>query len=211
MNKFLKSPISTINCILVGLIVLAGYFFDLGKITFLRDLLLNWAIILAGVALLVGLINLISTHLGKIKNKEKNSLNSAVLIGSFILTLIIVGYFGLATEWSLWIYNSILVPIETSLIAILATFFILTLPRMFSRRMGTESILFIIIVIFMLLGSISIFGTYIPGLFGENGLHKSIINFVGVSGIRGLLLGIALGATATGIRVIIGSDRPYGD
>ena len=210
MNKFLKSPISTITCISVALIVLAGYFFDLGNIMVLRDLLLNWAIILAGVALLVGLINLISMHLGKIKNKTKGSLNSVVLIGSFILTLIIAGYFGLANEWSLWIYNSILVPIETSLIAILAIFLILTLPRMLNRRMGMESIFFIVIVIFMLLGSISIFGEYIPGLYGENGIHKSIINFVGVSGIRGLLLGIALGATATGIRVIIGSDRPYG-
>ncbi len=28
---------------------------------------------------------------------------------------------------------------------------------------------------------------------------------------RGLLLGVALGATVTGLRVLLGSDRPYGD
>jgi len=32
-----------------------------------------------------------------------------------------------------------------------------------------------------------------------------------VAGARGILLGVALGAAATGLRVIMGVDRPYGD
>ena len=210
MNGILKSPISTITCIVVGLIVLAGYFFNVEEISFLRGLLLHWAIILTGVTLLVGVVNLISIHLGKITKKTKGSLNSVFLVGSFLFTLIIAGYFGISSVWSLWIYNSILVPIETSLLAILAIFLILTLPRMLSRRMGIDSVVFIVVIIFVLLGSIPIFRTYIPGLFGENGIYKSVINLLGVSGIRGILLGIALGVTATGIRVLLGSDRPYG-
>jgi hypothetical protein len=31
------------------------------------------------------------------------------------------------------------------------------------------------------------------------------------AGARGLLLGVALGAIATGLRVFLGFDRPYGD
>jgi hypothetical protein len=210
MNLSIKSPISTFACILVAIIVLVGYFFNLGSISLLRDLLLNWAIILAGVALMVGVINLVRMHLRKVENKAKGSLNSIVLVCSFFLTLAIAGYFGLASDWSQWIYNSILVPIETSLIAILAIFLILTLPKMLKRRMGMESVFFIAVILFILLGYISIFGEYIPAIFGDNGLYRSIINLVAISGIRGLLIGIALGAIATGIRVIIGSDRPYG-
>jgi hypothetical protein len=29
-------------------------------------------------------------------------------------------------------------------------------------------------------------------------------------GARGILLGVALGATATGLRVLLGTERPYG-
>jgi hypothetical protein len=32
-----------------------------------------------------------------------------------------------------------------------------------------------------------------------------------VAGARGLLLGVALGAIATGARVLLGLERPYGD
>jgi len=31
-----------------------------------------------------------------------------------------------------------------------------------------------------------------------------------IAGARGLLLGVALGTVATGIRILIGVDRPYG-
>jgi len=31
-----------------------------------------------------------------------------------------------------------------------------------------------------------------------------------VAGARGILLGVSLGVIATGVRILIGSDRPYG-
>ncbi|NIR13173.1 MAG: hypothetical protein GWN86_04170 [Desulfobacterales bacterium] len=40
---------------------------------------------------------------------------------------------------------------------------------------------------------------------------KSLIIYLpAVGGARGILLGVALGVIATGIRVIIGTDKPYG-
>jgi len=37
----------------------------------------------------------------------------------------------------------------------------------------------------------------------------SAFHQVPVAGARGILLGVALGSIVTGIRVLIGSDRPY--
>jgi len=37
----------------------------------------------------------------------------------------------------------------------------------------------------------------------------SIFHRVQVAGARGMLLGIALGSLATGIRILIGSEKPY--
>jgi hypothetical protein len=40
---------------------------------------------------------------------------------------------------------------------------------------------------------------------------KWLINeFFAVAGARGILIGVALGALATGLRVLFGIDRPYG-
>jgi hypothetical protein len=41
-------------------------------------------------------------------------------------------------------------------------------------------------------------------------LLTAIVHVPAVAGARGLLLGITLGAIATGIRVLLGLDRPYG-
>jgi len=31
-----------------------------------------------------------------------------------------------------------------------------------------------------------------------------------MAGIRGILMGVALGSIATGLRILMGADRPYG-
>jgi hypothetical protein len=38
-----------------------------------------------------------------------------------------------------------------------------------------------------------------------------LIHVPGMAGIRGLLLGVALGTVITGIRVLLGSDRPHSE
>lgn len=61
--RSMRAPFATAVAIAIGLIVLLGYFIPFGGIlSNLRDVLLSWAIILAGVAAMVGIINLIKTH-----------------------------------------------------------------------------------------------------------------------------------------------------
>jgi hypothetical protein len=51
--------------------------------------------------------------------------------------------------------------------------------------------------------------------FGQISLLGSLRNWLAtvpaLAGARGLLLGIALGTIATGLRILMGVDRPYGD
>jgi hypothetical protein len=41
-------------------------------------------------------------------------------------------------------------------------------------------------------------------------LRTWIVQVPSVGGARGILLGVALGTIATGLRILMGSDRPYG-
>jgi len=45
-------------------------------------------------------------------------------------------------------------------------------------------------------------------VFGE--VRTWIERVPATAGVRGILLGVALGTVATGFRLLIGADRPYG-
>lgn len=194
--------------IIIGLVILAGYFLHLPILDSLRLLLLEWATILAGVALLVGLANLFKVHWGRLVALETRSPYSGVLIVSLIITLGVAGLFGPTHAYSLWILSSVQIPVEASLMALLAVILVFAALRALRRRSNMLTVLFIATAIVILLASGPLFGISVPGL---SELRAWIAQVPAMAGARGLLLGIGLGIVATGLRVLLGSDRPYGE
>jgi hypothetical protein len=101
-------------------------------------------------------------------------------------------------------------PVEQSLMAILVVVLIYSIARMFKDRYNLISIVFIATVLVMLILAVPWFGVAIPGLHGPSGIRSLIAEIPAVAGARGILIGIGLGTIATGLRVLIGADRPYG-
>jgi hypothetical protein len=168
----------------------------------------DWVVILAAVALLIGVLNLARVHWNRVKTSQTGSVYSLVLIVSLLVTLVIIFVFGgPTTPWSMWIYNNILIPVETSLLALLAVILIYAFARMFRRDVSLSTLIFAGVVILALIGAFSIPGLEIP-LLRE--LRAWITQVWALAGVRGILLGVALGTIATGLRLILGSDRPYG-
>lgn len=206
----MKVPISIVIAIAFGLIVLLGYFIPLPVLTNLKDILIQWGMIVASTALFVGVVNLLRVHWGKIRQSRPGSAYSFVLIGSLAVTLVVAGLFGPTGYWPLWIFNNIQLPVESSLMAILAVVLVYSAARLLRRRIDLFSVIFVIIVLVILLGSGPIFGIEIPGFHGPDGLRALIMQIPAVAGARGILLGVALGTIATGLRILMGVDRPYG-
>lgn len=201
----MRAPVSTAIAIAVGLIVLLGYFLPVDQITTLRVILLDWGVILAAVALLIGIGNLIYVHQQKVA--QASSVYSMVLLVALVLTLAVVGWFGPTHSNSMWIFNYIQVPIESSLLAILAVLLAYALARLLRRRTDPFSLVFMATTVIILISTAPLLGVEMPGL-GD--LRAWITQVPAVAGARGILLGIALGIIATGIRILIGADRPYG-
>jgi hypothetical protein len=203
----MKIPISVVVAILTGFLVLAGYFLPLGPLQALRASLLQWAVILAGFALVVGILNLLGVHLNRVKRQQNGSFNSLVLIISLLVTVGVVGFFTPNHPVSVWVFNNIQLPLEASLTALLAVILLYAGVRLLRRRLNLLSVLFIVTAIFVLLGTAPLV------LFGEIELLGSardyLVQVLSVGGARGILIGVALGTLATGVRVLIGSDRPY--
>lgn len=210
MKARFRAPFSTVLAILVGIVVLLGYFINVSVFTNLRQILLHWAVILAAAALIVGVLNLLSVHLQKITHGQRGAGYSLVIVFSFLITILVVGISGITGTWSMWLFNNVQVPIESSLMGLIAIVLVYAIARLFDKKITIFSVVFVFTVLLVILGSIPLFGIEIPGLHGPYGLRAVLVQIAAVAGARGILLGVALGTIATGLRVLLGADRPYG-
>lgn len=213
MNIKIKAPISTAVAIGVGIVVLAGYFIP--SIIEIRFMFLRTGLVLAAVALLVGIINLLTVHFKKMGGESENSGYSLILVISLLATLA-VGIIDMVGTYlsgqpnfqmTSWIFTYIQLPIETSLLAVTAVSLTYAAASILRKRMDLFSIIFFFVILLVLLGSFSIPPATLPFL---QSIRDWILRVPALGGARGLLLGIALGVITTGIRILLGTDRPYG-
>jgi hypothetical protein len=196
----------TAIAIAAGLFVLAGYFFQVEALVDLQVRLIDWAIIIAGMAVLVGVVNLVAVQMEKIRARQKGSIYGALLVFSLVITFV-TGLL-LTPEHSVMrlVVDAVIVPVEASLMAILAVTLIYASIRLLRRRVDMMSIIFLVVALLFLI-------LIMPTPFGPIPGDRAMIDFLGMfsrGGARGLLIGIALGTLLTGLRVLFGVDRPYG-
>jgi hypothetical protein len=205
----MKAPFATAIAIAVGLVVLAGYFLR-PMLDPLLTVLMQWAIILAGVATLVGIVNLLSVHWKKVSTRKTGAIYSAVAILAFLVTLLVGIVLTPSNPQFKAVVTSIQLPVEASLMAILVVTLAYASLRLLNRRsINLLSASFVISAFVFLLLNLG----FITSFFENVPLLKDLvtgINQLPVGGTRGILIGVALGTLATGLRIILGGDRPYG-
>ncbi len=206
MKKILPVT-NAIIAIISGLLVLLGYFFPevFGD---LQSLLIGWAIILAAFAVLLGIFNLAMVHWKKMGSEGPGSVYSIVLLISLVVTIIFAGISGPTGGLTLWVFNTFQIPIEVSLLAVLAIILVYAAARLLSRRPKWNTILFVATVLLVLLGSVPLF--FIGEIAPLTAVRSWLVQVPAIAGARGILLGVALGTVATGLRILMGVDRPYG-
>ena len=199
--------ITAIIAIVVGILVLLGYF--LPQAAIFQVILLDWAIILAGAATLAGVLNLVTVHLEKIRTRSKDNIYSAILILGLFATFV----FSLLLKpqniyVQTFILNGIIVPIEASLMALLAVSLLYAAVRLLRHRADLMGIVFVLTAALLFFGSATL-----P--FGDVPIMSTLVRpwvsqILALGGARGILIGVALGTLTTGLRVLFGIDRPYG-
>jgi hypothetical protein len=194
--------------IAAGFIVLLGYFFP-SQLESYRLLLVDWAIVIAGMAVLVGIFNLVAVQMEKIRNRQKGWIYGVLLIVSLLIVFLSGIILGPQHPYMRLTMDAIIVPVEASLMALLAVTLIYASIRLLRRRVDVMSVVFLVVAVVFL---IAILPTPFGPLLGERG-NQALVDFLGMfshGGTRGLLIGIALGTLLTGLRVLFGIDRPYG-
>jgi hypothetical protein len=215
---FLRRTLPTAIAIAVGLLVLLALFTSTGWLGGLGTLLdgigthlIDIAVIVATFALFLGVINVLRVHARKIRSQEGGGVYSIVLIAAMLFVLA-VGLPTLPDQASgpaqpivQWIFANILTPIQATLSALLV-FAVMTAAYRLLRVRSLESAIMLIVAILVLVGQVSL------GLLPVvPGLKDWVVDVLATAGSRGILLGVALGALLTGIRLLLGVERPYGD
>ena len=200
--------ITAVLAIASGVIVLLGYFIpDIVFLDQFRLMLIDWAVIIASMAVLVGVANLVFVQMDRIRKRQKGSMYGAVLVLSLIITFGLGLIFGLDHSYIRIAIDAIIFPVEASLLAILAVTLVYASIRLLRRRTDMMTVLFLVTAVLFLLA-------VMPTPFGPipvlSPLILGITGMISSGGARGLLIGVALGTLLTGLRVLFGIDRPYG-
>ncbi len=208
-KKFsIQAPVAMVIAMAGGLLMLLTYVLPLEG---LRAFILNLVMIGAAAALVIGLINLLSVHVKKIQ-KQESPVGSLALVVALVFTFLVTlleEYTNLYPEWlpgSNWLLSNVQVPVESALMGVLAITLMYAAARLVTHRPNIFSVLFVLTLMVTLVASTQ-FGL-------ESTLGQGVRNFVShglaSGGARGILIGVALGTIATGLRILMGFDRPYG-
>ena len=204
----MKRALPLIVGIVSGLVVLAAMFF-IPQSGGILAMVLNWVIIVAGVALLVAIASLVLTHLRFIARGKKGFLLSLVLVISFLATLMFGLLRGVDDPVFLKWVGAVIRPIETALLGLVALIMMSAAMKIF-REKGWSALTVsfgVSAVIFLTLGLGFLQNLNIPVL-------NEVIRFVEVLpmiGARGLLIGIGIGLLMMAFRVLFGMEGSGND
>jgi hypothetical protein len=204
MEACMRRLLPALAAPLAGLIVLADFLFESPLLDAVGSFLLEGAIILGAFALILGLFNLLQVHERRVRRRERGWGESILILLSALGTLAL-GLLAWQTPSLDWFYRYVLFPLEASAGALLA--FAAARAAMRVWRAGSrEGAVLLAAGLLVLLGSL-------PTETGPLGMLAPVRNWIVavpvLAAIRGILLGVALGVTATGLRLLLAMDRPY--
>jgi hypothetical protein len=224
--SFLRNPkrlIATLIAGVAGIIVLLDFAGSVPRIDLLAQLLVSWAATLAALALLVGLLSVVGSHLVRVLRQRPDWGYSVVMLVAMLVVIVsgtLVGFWDDGTGTKIVILPQSLVeqpirdlfrafyqPLGASFLALLAFFSLSAALRALRRRTADALVIVFVAVIVLAL-------TALPQLDALPMLGESVrwvSDYLVLAGARGLLIGAALGALVAGVRVLLGFDQPYLD
>lgn len=209
----LRRGLPLILAVFFGVLTLVSLIFSLPEIS---NVILGWVSFLAGIAIFLGVINLFAVHAQRFfRNRPIGGGN--IYSGVLALSFAIVFGLGIADLFH-WTNNAmnqafhwVQAPLEAALASLLAFFLLLSGIRMLQGRRTVWTTLFFITAVTVLFANALIISPFLP-----DSLNQIILQFrdlvqslIVTAGIRGILLGVALGIITLTVRILIGTERPY--
>jgi hypothetical protein len=206
----------------LGAIYIVTYFIPATR--FVETVATDWILIIQAFAIWLGALNLLKLSLMKLASRKQGSLYAAIVVVAFFVTAAA----GLAPMQSSgpflsdhnylapgsifeWIYNSMYVPLNATMFALLAFFVASASYRAFRAR-NREATLLLASACVLMLGRVPL-GDAITGFLPEGWTMSAwadvIMNFPQLAGQRAIMIGISLGIVSTALRLVLGIERSH--
>jgi MFS family permease len=205
----MRTTLPLVITFIVGMIMLGEAFIPHWRYRVISGNIFEWGLILAAGAFLLGLINLIQVNLPKVLRREKDWGYKAIMLVALVATLI-VGFHdgakrlddGMAYKW---VFDFVFVPLNATMFALLAFYIASAAFRAFRAR-NVEATVLLVAAIIVMIGRVPI---------GEAMSERlpTLVNWLmevpNTAARRAIFIGAALGAIATGLRIILGIERSH--
>lgn len=212
MRRIFTSIAPTVVTGIAGLITLASFFnFLLPGLANLRLPLINIAVIVAGVAVVMGFVHLLYTHSHRLRRRQYAFYSLILIISASVTFAIMIIDWLTQSDGTLprFIFNNVIGPLQAALGALLSVFMALAAVRMLRNRRGLGAVFFLLAALIVLITQIPL--TALGGLAQPLTVLRNFLDAATTGGLRGLLLGVALGTIATAFRVLFFIDRPQSE
>ena len=188
-----------------GVVTLLGQFTEVLFLSNISKAFVQWAGILFSFALVLGLVNLLAVHVRRMRERAEGWHNSLVLIGT-VFVVLCAGLNGVNSPSAQWLFQNVQAPLESTMLSLLVFFIVTATVRALRLRDKHRrgSVLMFLTATVVLLGQMP-FADRLGREFVE--AQQWLMNVPMVAGMRGILLCVALGAMATGLRILFGVER----
>lgn len=199
-----------------GMFLAIQYFIPHRASVRLYETSLDWLIIVGIFAIIMGIASLVHLHVGKIQRAEKGKKYSWVLLAGLVY-MTITGLFLGSEEGGAfrWGYNGILMPVTSTMFALLAFYIASAAYRAFRARTVIATILLVSAVLVMLgrvpLGEalwprFQVLGLGVPGVAE---ISDWLLNVPNMAAKRAITIGLGLGGSATALKIVLGIEAPH--
>ncbi|MFN8176506.1 MAG: hypothetical protein U0167_01120 [bacterium] len=209
----MKQGIPWLLSFVAGAVMIADYFVPHRRFASLVQELQQWGLIVVAFTQVLGIANVLQLHSRKIARRAADWRYSVVLV----VCLVGMAALGMSPHYDdprspfQWLYDTTYDPLAATMFALLAFFITSAAYRAFRAR-STEAVLLLGAAILVMLGQVPV-GAAIWGpdkfLGGFPGVKDWIMDVPNLAGKRAILMGAALGAISTGLRVILGLERAH--
>jgi len=196
----------------VGILVLVGFFVTIRGLDPLLNGLVEWATIIAGFGVLLGLVNVAQVHGRRVVRREGGWPYSLALLLSALIVLVLglmPGSYGSGDPYVQWVFRHVLEPLSLTFFSLLAFFLASAFFRALRLR-NLEATLVTVSAAIVLLGQVRL-APLRPFLEPVVQLQEWLLRVPAMAGVRAVLIGAAIGAVSTAMRVLLGLERPYAE
>ena len=203
----MKTKLPVALTFVCGLFMLLEMFFDQPGVKVFKEYITDFGVALIAFTYILMLIDVAGREFKKLQDRKRHPdwPYGLVMLGGLALMLGFGLIGGKEHPVFVWIFDYLYDPLQSTMFSLLAFFIASAAFRAFRARTVEAGIL-LVAAIFVMFGRVPV-GEWVHPIFVD--IEEWIMNIPNLAAKRAILIGAAIGAIATALRVILGLERDF--